>query len=202
MDSKPPKKLTKRKKAHSLKSAKRGKQTFPERRKENYNAIRIPNDDIIAWNLHADMKVYMFDMEGHEDPNTSEEANFNKASSKEDFKRKSDAVAPQNAVMNKKRRDYLKVPTPYSTKEADSELEQFTSSSTDSDGDLNDIIFHWIEKLGYAMVGFLLGIVARHYWTSFLRCLPSDALSWFINSKGYKRLDKEEQPRIEVDRSK
>ena len=202
MDSKLPKKLTKRKKAHSLKSAKRSKQAFLERRKEIINAISIPDDDIIAWHLHTDTKVYMFDMEEHEDPNMSEEVNFNKASSKEDSKRKGDAVAPQNAVMNKRTRDSPKVPMPYSTKETNSDLEQFTSSSTDSDGDLNDIIFHWIEKLGYVMVGVLLGIVARHYWTSFLRCLPIDAFSWFRNSKGYKRLDKEEQARIEVDASK
>ena len=144
----------------------------------------------------------MFDMEEHEDPNMSEEANFNKANSKEGFKRKADAVPPQNSVIKKRRRDSPKVPMLYSTKEANSELEQPTSSSTDSDGDLNDIIFHWIEKLGYVMVGVLLGIVARHYWTSFLCRLPIDGFPWFRNSKGYKRLDKEEQPRIEVDASK
>ena len=199
-ETKPPKKRTKRRKARSLKSAKRGKQPFLQSTKENSDPIRIPNDDFIAWQLHADMKVYMFDMEEHEDPNMSEEANFDKTSYKEHFKRKADAVAPQNPV--ERRRDSPKFPMLYSMKEANNELEQTLSALTDSDEDLNGIMFRWVEKLGCVMLGVLLGIVLRHYWTSFLRCLPSDVLSWFRNSKGYKCLDKEEQPRIKVDTSK
>ena len=176
------KKLIKRKKAHSLKIAKRDRRVSLERRKGTANnAIKIPNEDFIAWQLHTDTHIYMFNMEELEDPNKS---GLDKASSIEDDVRVADA--------DERRRPSSKLP-PHSRSSHPSDPAQ--------DNDLTD---HWTREqlfhnLFYLLLGIFLGFTLRTYSST----LKSSICNYFF-FKVWARKPKrnKERPKIEVDSSK
>lgn len=203
----PPKKLTKRKKAHSLKSTRRDKVADLERRKDH--VIRIPNEDFMAWHVHEDIQLYMLDTEEPEDPNISEDASFDKSSFMQDVNGKTTTALQnrENRVFNKRGRASPRFPakerTPPRSKvttleETNSGLIQLTSQSADPEVE-NDVLSDYTEKILYLIVGVLLGVTLRGYFSSRILSIYVNAMAWLKNPRRYKQLNSKKQPRIAVD---
>lgn len=192
--------LTRRKKRIPKKLKKRKKVTEEDKPSANgsgtrnavKNMIKIPSEELIAWDPHADTQVYLFDSKEHNDPNISR---LKKANSIRDAKRKTATyVHHRNSAIKRKTKASFKAPP-------------HDASSLESRSDpteVNEAMYHWTKEQLFGLLffhvtmGIIFGCTLRPHFLS----LKYSICNFFILQRRKKFRNHGDSTKFEVDSSK